>query len=65
MLQWIIKHNCCPQEVFNLALFYTDFNCFKFKAIGMTSAGEASSQIPVPLKFKSRLLGWWRDAWEQ
>lgn len=48
MLQWIIKHNCCPQEVFNLALFYTDFNCFKFKAIGMTSAGYSYSVKPLP-----------------
>lgn len=36
MLQWIRKHNCGPQEAFNLTVFYTDL-FFKTGAFGMTS----------------------------
>ena len=53
MLQWIIKHNCCPQEVFNLALFYIDFSCFKIRAIGMTSA------YSFPVKPLPKFLCYW------
>lgn len=34
MLQWIRKHNCGPQEAFNLTVFYTDFSFLRLGLLG-------------------------------
>lgn len=38
MLQWIIKHSHCTQEVFNPVMFYTGVSCVKSRAMQITSA---------------------------
>lgn len=38
MLQWIIKHSHCTEDVFNLVIFYTGVSCVKSRAMQVTSA---------------------------